>query len=88
MNAKIEMEIGRCIDCKQGYTKEGYAAYPDHIELCSLHAAAPKLLEALKENIYSAIGAEMVCNDCGSEEDEPHEPHCELGQLIAEAEGR
>lgn len=37
-----------CKNCKQGHTKEGYAAYPDHIELCPLHAAAEDLLEACK----------------------------------------
>lgn len=39
---------GQCRECRQGYTKEGNAAYPDHIELCSLHTTASELVNLLK----------------------------------------
>lgn len=50
MTTKIKEEVKQdtCKNCKQGYTKEGYAAYPDHIELCPLHAVVPELLAACK----------------------------------------
>ena len=39
---------GECRECQQGYTKDGNAAYPDHIELCQLHGSAALLLAALR----------------------------------------
>lgn len=40
--------MNTCKDCKQGYTRDGFAAYPDHIELCAKHAIFDELLKVAK----------------------------------------
>jgi hypothetical protein len=49
------MDATKCRDCKQGYSVEGRAAYPDHVELCPLHAAAPALLALVEKYRAEAI---------------------------------
>ena len=79
----------QCPNCKQGYTREGYAAYPDHIELCRLHAAAPELLEACKTarkvsaELFAELGHKRACN-WGIVND----GLIKLDKAIASAEGR
>lgn len=50
---------GQCRDCQQGYTVEGYAAYPDHIKLCPRHAVLDELLRAAK----ASLPFYEVCDD-------------------------
>jgi hypothetical protein len=51
---------GECRDCRQGYTKEGFAAHPDHIELCPLHSAAADLLAGAKDLFEKLPEAAML----------------------------
>lgn len=53
------VEAGTCKDCRQGYTMSGFAAYPDHIELCPLHAAASYMLDALRHIENEAHGERL-----------------------------
>lgn len=76
---------GICRECKQGYTHEAgiNAAYPDYIELCPLHAAAPELLEAAKEVLLLAARQMPIVNYA-----EDNRKLTVLKDAIAKAEGR
>lgn len=70
-----QAEIQKCTDCKQGYTavyvdendhSKGGGAYPDHIELCSLHASAGQLREAVRQ-IGQVARRKLVGREAGAE---------------------
>lgn len=44
-------KVDVCTDCRQGYTRSGYSAHPDHIELCPRHSSVVDLRLALAEAI-------------------------------------
>lgn len=86
MKTEIKVKIDTCRECKLGYTREGYTAYPDHIELCFFHAAAPELLEAVV-TVADELRAWISSNDPRPESWAERRLNL-LRAVIAKAEGR
>lgn len=80
--------MNTCKDCKQGYSIEPgiSAAYPDHIELCRLHSAAPELLEAC--NRYETAHRWNAEKGNGHSTEEEMRAWLDIRAAISKAEGR
>ena len=82
-----QAEIQKCKDCAQGYTIEENAAYPDHVELCPLHASTAELLGALR--VALPIVESVYLDSCeGGNEGRYFEDLQKIKAALAASEGK
>ena len=85
----MEQTLAICKNCKQGYTREGYSMYPDHIELCPIHAAAPEMLEALLAFEKGLNDGSIAFTKKRQADSDPYHPaNTLMCKAIAKAEGQ